>query len=283
MPSETSAESNTGGKGALANPAWLFPKLLVWFGASTGALTGICTVFGYLVEHAYLDHLGVTRTAYEATSREYVITGAKFLAGLLPLSAIGSVLFALHCWWVIVLAGVFAAAAWKNRLSTAIRLLAAAALYGAWLIAMALRFETAISPDQDGLAIFTFGTLAVLLYCSFELFRAAQTAEKSGMRDFILRLPLFGLVFCSVYALPILKGVNGTKREYPFVEFLGKDRDYFCQLAGAESQAVDPSCGLWQLIESGKERALLRKAPDTRIYVVPASAMKTFRFRDGQR
>src|SRR5579863_6119893 len=122
MASATSAPVESGGKSPLlSGPAWLFPKILAWFGASTGALTAICTVFGYLVEHAYLAQLGVSRTIYESTSREYVVTGALFLVGLVPSSVLGGVSFAIHYWWIVLLAVALSIASWRWRLSSRLR------------------------------------------------------------------------------------------------------------------------------------------------------------------
>jgi hypothetical protein len=259
-------------------PAWLLPKLLAWFGASTGALTAVCTVFGYLVEHSYLSQLGVPRTVYEATPREYVVSGAQFVASLIPLSALGSGLFIFHYWWVVLLSAVFAVAAWRRRLSSHARLLFAVALYTSWVIAMALRFETANPPDEQGLAMFTFGTVAAFLYCTGELCVATQlNEERRPTLELFAKLLLYALLFCSVFALPIIKGIHGTVRENPHIEFLGKDRQLLCALVGIESDASGPDCGPWQLIEFGKDRTLLRRTGDRSVYVVQSSSVTTFR------
>jgi hypothetical protein len=279
MASETDLSADSGtARLPLSGPLWLLPKLLLWFGASTGALTAICTVCGYLVEHAYLGQLGVPRSAYEATSSEYVVTGAQFLAGLIPVSLLGAPLFLVHYWWVAVLTAALLIFSWKRRLSPPGRFMLAAVSFAAWLAAMAFRFEVVTPPDREGFAMFAFGTMVAFLYGSCELFAAAQfakTAERAS--DLVARLPFFSLLVCSLFALPIVKGIHGTTRAYPNVEFLGKDRDFFCALASVPSQPSDPDCGSWQLIEFGKDRALLRRPPSPLVYVVPTNSTTTFR------
>lgn len=281
MASETDFPVDPAGKTALlSGPAWLLPKLLVWFGASTGALTAICTVFGYLVEHSYLDQLGVPRSAYEATSREYVVTGAQFLAGLVPVSLLGVPLFLAHYWWVDLLVAALAVLSWRRRFASSRRFMLAAGVYAAWLIAMAFRFERVTPPDREGFAMLAFGTIVAFFYCSCELFAAAQSAKMpQRASDLVARLPFVALLICSVFALPIVKGIHGTARTYPNVEFLGKDRELFCALAGVPSQPSDPDCGAWQLLEFGKDRALLRRPPSPFIYVVPTNSITTFRLQ----
>ncbi len=280
MASETDFPADPAKRTLLSGPAWLLPKLLLWFGASTGALTAICTVFGYLVEHSYLDQLGVPRSAYEATSREYVVTGAQFLVGLVPVSLLGGPLFLAHYWWVAVLVAAFAVLSWKRRFSSPRRFMLAAACYAAWLVAMAFRFERATPPDPESFAMLAFGTIVAFFYCSCELFAAAQSTKiPERASDLVARLPFFALLLCSVFALPIVKGIHGTTRTYPSVQFLGKDRELFCGLAGVPSQPSDPDCGTWQLVEFGKDRALLRRPPSPLIYVVPTSSITTFRLQ----
>jgi hypothetical protein len=260
-------------------PLWLIPKLIVWVGASTGALSLICTTFGFLVEHAYLDRLGVPRTVYEATSAEYLVTGAKFLAGVVPSAVVGAALFALSYWWMLLVVALSAIVIRWRRLGTNARLGIVTAVYGFWLSIMLVRFESGhSSPDTEGLAIFTFGTVAGVLYCCFELFVAAGKASPRPATEYLARIPLFALVFCCAFGLPLLKGIHGTQRQYPIIEFSRKDGDFFCELAG---QTDKKDCGKWQLIELGKERALLRRPPDPAVYVVPVSELKTFRLSQG--
>lgn len=262
-----------------AGPMWLFPKLVAWVGASTGALSLICTTFGFLVEHAYLERLGVPRTVYEATPAEYLVAGAKFLAGVVPLAVVGAGLFLLSYWWMLLLVVTSAILVRRRRIGVDARLGIAAAVYAIWIYAMLLRFESrGAKPDHEGLAIFAFGAAAGLLYCCFELFAAGVKSSPRPASEYLARAPLFALVFCCVFALPFLKGSHGTEKVYPYIEFLGKDHDTFCQLAGGIDKQ---DCAKWQLIELGKERALLRRPPDNAVFVVPVNELKTFRLSQG--
>jgi hypothetical protein len=276
MATETKPESVIGSPSEKlpVNMFLLASKLVAWVGVSTGALTLICTVFGYVVEHAWLDHLGVPANAYDAGSTAYVVSGLNFLASLIPLAVLGSLEFALDYWWMILLALAWAVAVWRLHPRPELRLMGATVLYTVWLAAMLIRFERdGDRSDPVALAIFAFGAVVGLLYCYQEAYIAAQRPEQSTLLAQAARLPIMVLVFCSFFALPYLKGVHGTERTLPRIQFVGKDRAYFCELLGRPD---DPQCGAWELIELGKDRALLRWPADHRIVVVPATAISTF-------
>jgi hypothetical protein len=259
----------------------LASKLVAWVGVSTGALTLICTVFGYVVEHAWLDHLGVPRIAYDSGSTAYVVSGMNFLASLIPLAVLGSLEFALDYWWMVLLALALGVAIWRLRPRSEFRLLGTTILYAVWLGAMLIRFERdGGRSDPNALAIFAFGTIVGLLYCYQEAYAAAQHPSRATLLAQAARLPILALVFCSFFALPYLKGIHGTERALLKIQFVGKDRAYFCELVG---RSDDPQCGDWELIELGKDRALLRWPPDHRIVVVPTGAISTFQIQNDGR
>jgi hypothetical protein len=258
----------------------LISKSLTWIGASAGAVTLCCTLFGFVVKHTLLDRLGVPRSVFEPTSTEYVVTGAKSLAGVIPLALYGAVEFLWQCWWLLLLIAVFAVALWKRRWPPEIRVLGAAAIYGLWLLMMLLRLIEFSPPDAEGLDIFAFGTIAGVLYCCIEIFLGARSFEARPVSIWMARLPLYALVFSAVFALPYLKGLHGTVQSYPLIQFLGKDRDYFCGLAqeGSAGDASKSTCAVYELIEQGRDRALLRKPPSSRIYVVSAASVAAANF-----
>src|SRR2546428_8857888 len=77
--------------------------LIAWVVTSGGAIGLILTAFGYLVEHAYLDRLGVPRTYYEAKPAEYMMAGGKFLMGVVQLTIVGVPQFAVRYWWLALI------------------------------------------------------------------------------------------------------------------------------------------------------------------------------------
>jgi hypothetical protein len=283
MATETKPELAIGSQGEKL-PVNLFlvaSKLVAWVGVSTGALTLICTVFGYVVEHAWLDHLGVPRIAYDSGSTVYVVSGVNFLASLIPLAVLGSLEFALDYWWMIPLAVALAVVVWRLRPRSEFRLLGATILYVVWLGAMLIRFERdGDRSDPNALAIFAFGTIVGLLYSYQEAYVAAQHPGPATFLAQAARLPVLALVFCSFFALPYLKGIHGTERVLPKIQFVGKDRAYFCELLG---RSDNPQCGVWELIELGRDRAVLRWPTDHRIVVVPANAISTFQIQNDGR
>jgi hypothetical protein len=256
-------------------------KMIGWIGASTGALTLFCTVFGFLVKQTVLERLGVSRSVFEPTSTEYVASGAKFLASLVPLAAFGAVEFFVAFWWAAASLVVFVLALlvvrrwrWKAEL----RLFGITALYAVWLVAMLLRLTERPARDSQGLDVFIFVTLAGVIYCYVEAWFAGSGSGAGAVLSWGARLPLYALMFCSVLALPYVKGLHGTIPTYPLIEFLGKDRDAFCALVAKSTSEEKPNadCAVFELIEQGSNRVLLRKPPKSKIYVVPVAEMNTF-------
>jgi hypothetical protein len=179
---------------------------------------------------------------------------------------------------IIPLALALTVAVWRLHPRSELRLLGATIVYAVWLGAMLIRFEhDGGHSDPNALAILAFGTIAGLLYCYWESYLAAQHAGQATFLTQAARLPIFALVFCSFFALPYLKGLHGTERTLPKIQFLGKDRAYFCELVGRPD---NPDCGDWELIELGKDRALLRWPLERRIVVVPANAISTFQIQN---
>jgi hypothetical protein len=256
----------------------LVSKSLAWIGASAGALTLCCTIFGFIVKHTVLEQLGVTRTVFEATSTEYVVSGAKFLGSVVPLALYGAFEFFVICWWAALALALFALAVRKWHFSAELRLFGVAAIYAIWLVAMLLRLIERPSPDARGLDVFAFVTLIGLIYCYIETYLAARAPADGAVRRWGARLPLYALVFCSAFALPYFKGLHGTAPTYPLVEFLGKDRETFCALAAEPTVEAHAKadCAVFELIEQGRDRVLLRKPPGSKIYVVPLTAVNTF-------
>ena len=256
-------------------------KLLVWIGASAGTLTLVLSTCGYLVEHAYLDRLGIPRTFYEAQPAEYVTAGGKFFMGIIPLAAAGAPQFVIRYWWLALAILAVGASAWRWRWREEWRWLSAAALLGMWLVVALPRFESDL-PTHDAnalVAILTTVVVAGILYCYVELAMRQprpDVAATSRRRAYAARLPFVVLLISAALALPYLRGAHAMTRRHPDIEFLGKDRAYFCELAGASDEAA---CGhdLSQLIEVGRDRAILRRSADTQIYVVPAGTLNTFR------
>ena len=136
MPSESQA---TPGLGERFEGFLLISKSLAWIGAAAGSLTFCCTIFGFLVKHTMLEQLGVSRTMFQSTSSEYVTTGAKFLAGVVPLALFGTVEFAKDCWWTLALIAVFAVALWRWHWRAEFRVFGATTIYCVWLVAMLFR------------------------------------------------------------------------------------------------------------------------------------------------
>ena len=257
-------------------------KLVTWVGASAGAISVVLSVFGYLVEYAYLDRLGVPRTYYEAKPAEYVMSGGKFLMGVIQLAAVGAPQFALRYWWLALALIAASVAAWRWRWPAEWRWLGAAAFLALWLLIALPQFETHLTPRDAHVlvAIFTAVTVAGILYAYAELSLDGPPADAAAAvplrRRYGPRIPFLLLLLSAVLALPYLRGAYATTRTLAEIEFLGKDRAYFCELAG---DASAPACAqeTWQFIEVGKDRAILRHTRDNRLYIVPASALNTFR------
>ena len=106
---------------------------------------------------------------------------------------------------------------------------------------------------------------------------AEQGVSSIGTR-YGVRVPFFVFLLCALVALPYLWGYYGLTREYPLVQFLAKDQAFFCDLVGKQTPLAHPSCDreFWEVINLGKERAILRRVVGSKIYVVPASSLTTF-------
>lgn len=275
------ADDKPGDSSPTGLPRWeAISRFLVWLGGSTGTIGVVLTAFGFLVEHAQFDRLGVPRTLYEATSREYVVTGGKFLMGLLPLALAGFLQFCVNYWWLAL--GILLASAltgWKAR-SSNVRWLVAAACLIVSLTVVAARFLRHDGPDGPGVAMFTFVVVGGLVFCYIEIaFGRPDTGPSHLASKYAFRLPLLVLLICSAVTLPYVHGYYAPPRDYPVTQFLGKDKTYFCELAGVQNSPERANCDLetWQVIEIGKDRAIVRRVSDSKIYVVPASSLTTFR------
>jgi hypothetical protein len=256
-------------------------KAVTWVGASAGALTLCCTVFGFLVKRTTLDQLGISRAVFEPASTEYVVVGAEFLASVVVFALFGVIEFFVACWWVVaalaLLVLVLLAARhrrWRNEL----RLLGVALLYAVWMAAMLLRLTESTVRDAAGFDIFCFVTLAGIVYCGIEAWLPASAHADGVLWRWGARLPMLALVFSSAFMLPYLKGVHGTIPSYPMIKFVGKDHDTFCALVtgGMQDERTAPDCAVFELLEQGRDRVLLRKFPEAKIYVVPRSAVSQF-------
>jgi hypothetical protein len=249
-------------------------KLIAWVGASAGAIGLVLTVFGYLVEHAYLDRLGVPRSYYEAKPIEYITVGGKFLMGVIQLSFIGVPQFLIRFWWLALILLATAAVAWRWRWPEQWRWLTAAGFMFIWLSLALPKFDNGLSQREAYamVAAFTAITAVGIVYSFVEL---SISRPATSWRLYTPRVPFFLLLSASILALPYLRGAYATERNNPTVEFIGKDHSYFCEIAGDTSEACASQS--WQLIEAGKDRAILRHSTDHKIYVVPAAALNTFR------
>ena len=100
-------------------PGWqLLPRFLLWLGGSTGGIGIVLSVFGLLIDHAHFDRLGIPRTLYEATPNEYLVTGGKFLLGIVPLALTGSLQFILSYWWLVLGTILLSALIWWKSYSS---------------------------------------------------------------------------------------------------------------------------------------------------------------------
>jgi lysylphosphatidylglycerol synthetase-like protein (DUF2156 family) len=275
------ADDHRGDSSSSGLPGWQkISSFLVWLGGSTGTISVVLTVFGFLVEHARFDRLGVPRTLYEATSREYVVTGGKLLMGLLPMALAGFLQFCVNDWWLA--AGILVAGAvtvWKSKSSNVRWLVAAACLIVA-LAVVGARFLRHDGSDGPGVAMFTFVVVGALVFCYIEIaFGRPDTDLPHLASKYAFRLPFLVFLICSVVTLPYIHGFYSPPQDYPVAQFLGKDKTYFCELAGVQNSPQRASCDLetWQIIEIGKDRAILRRISDSKIYVVPAGSLTAFR------
>jgi hypothetical protein len=250
----------------------LASKFVLWLGGSASAISLFLTGLGYLVEHARLDRLGVPRSLYEASPTEYIVIGGKFLLGLAPLAAAGSVHFVSRYWWLAVVTVLTALLSWWKDWSTNWRWLAFAGC-----LALSLSFVAAGRWDENTVAMFTFLTVAAIAYCYVEIVFATGPARLASR--VACQLPFFAVLSCAVVALPYLRGTYGLSYNYPVVKFLGKDEVFFRELASGSVTQNHNDCveGLWELIDIGKQRVILRNVCDTKVYLVPSGAVSTFR------
>jgi hypothetical protein len=277
--------NNTHKETELAAWQWV-PRFLVWLGTSAGALGVVFSVFGFLVEHAWFDRLGVPRSLYEATANEYLVTGGKFLLGTFPLGLLGAVQFVVNYSWLALGSFLAGSLAWWFRSSSALRWLLATVLLALSLSVVALRFERATTADYTGLAMFTFVVVVGMSFAYLEIYFERETRNEeqseSLLSRYATRAPFFLFLLCALTALPYLRGYYALDRDYPIVQFLGKDKKFFCELVGnssASELSIPCDQELWQVIDIGQQRALLRRLADARIYVVPASVLTTFSIR----
>jgi hypothetical protein len=248
-------------------------------GASTGVIGVVLTAFGFLVEHAEFDRLGVPRTLYEATPNEYLVTGGKFLMGIVPLALVGALQFVVNYWWLALASLLLGGLVWWTHASANLRWLIATGPLAFSLGLLGHRLSGHQTADYEGAAMFTFVVLASLAFSYVEIFlKGSKPNQKPAalpLSSYAARAPFLVLLLCALTALPYLRGYYAIDRDYPVVRFLANDKKFFCDLVGGDSTSPCEQ-ELWQLIEIGKQRALLRRADDSRIYVVPASSLATF-------
>jgi hypothetical protein len=262
-------------------PGWpLVPRFLLWLGSSTGAIGVLLSTFGFLVEHAYFDRLGIPRTLYQATPHEYLVTGGKFLLGIVPLALAGLLQFCLN-YWLLALATALLVALfwWRGWLSNA-RWLAAAICLVIALVVVARRFKSDGPPDYAGVAMFTFVVVAAIAFAYVEVFFTSGDAPRvQSISRYACRIPFAVTLISALVALPYLRGYYALERQYPVVQFLAKDQTYFCSLSGHQPPPESRSCEqeTWQIIDMGADRAIVRRVLDSRIYVVPAASVTAFR------
>lgn len=262
----------------------VIPRFLLWLGGSAGVIGVVLTTFGFLVEHAHFDRLGIPRSIYSATPNEYLVTGGKFLLGIVPLTLAGFLEFCLDYWWLALAVLLLGVVMWWRKGSANLRWLLAAVCLTIAVCLLALRFQKHDAPDHQGVAMFTFVVIAALVFVYVEVAFANTGATDqdppASMRSkYASRAPFILVLPCALIALPYLRGYYALERDYPVVQFLGKDKGFFCDLAGnpATSKQVGCEGEAWQVIDISIERAILRRVEDSRIYIVPASSLTTFR------
>jgi hypothetical protein len=260
-------------------PGWnLVPRFLVWLGGSTGAIVVVLSALGFLVEHAYFDRLGIPRTLYQATPHEYTITGGKFLMGIVPLAFVGALHFCLNYWWLALLTLLLGGLIWWKNWFPNARWLLAAAWLALSLALLALRLQQR-SSDSVGVGMFTFVVAAALAFIYVEVFFLGKDSDGATLSQYASRAPFVIILVCAIVALPYLRGYYAQDREYPVVQFLAKDKTFFCDLSASKAPDQAPACAQesWQIIDIGADRAIVRRVLDSKIYVIPASSITTFK------
>ena len=262
-------------------PGWAsVSRFLVWLGGSTGAIGIVLSTFGFLVEHAYFDRLGIPRSLYQATPHEYLITGGKFLMGIIPLALAGLLQFCVNYWWLALAFAVVALLVRWRRFPSRIRWLVGALCLATSLTIVGRRFKADGEPDYAAVAMFTFIVVASMVQAYVEaFFFGNKTSDDHPLSYNACRAPFAVILISALVALPYLRGFYGLKRDNPVVQFVGKDLTYFCSLASSLPTQDSSACAqeTWQIIDIGADRAIVRRVADSRIYVVPTSALTTFR------
>lgn len=270
----------------LVKKFWLF---IGWLVGSAGSISLLLSAVGFLVEHAYLERIGLTHTLYEATAPEYIVSGGKFLMGIIPLAVIGFFYFLFNFWWLslaIIFVTVFL---WRKKVSSEKRLIVVAILYAIWLTLIIPFFDrnslinsiVSLSTEK-GVTIFTFTTITAIVYFCIEILHSEKRKTKNLMRKYFERAPLFLLLICSVIALPYLRGRYAIQRNYPLIEPLAEDRIFFNNLVSSDPEnSINQEKGSqnenWRLIHIGKEKAILLRVADGQIYVVSKNKIMNFR------
>lgn len=266
-------------------------SIVAWAGGSMGGIGVILSACGYIVEHAYLESLGIPRWAFEAKAAEYIISGGNFLIGLGPLAVVGTASFFLYCWWFALALATASVSAWRLRLGAGSRLTLFAVLYAFWLFLFLFHLggdgqQNVLFPKDPAtmVAIFTFTAFVASGYFYTEVLialpeRATNNTKSLPLQSYLPRAPFFILLICSFVMMPYLRGAYATKRLHPIIEPIGSESAFLRELTQSStgSGGGKPSCKVWQLIEIGERNAILRCVDDGSIVIVPAKKIGAFR------
>ena len=123
-----------------------------------------------LIDHAHFDRLGIPRTLYEATPNEYLVTGGKFLLGIVPLALTGSLQFILSYWWLVLGTILLSALIWWKSYSSRVRWLIAAGCMALALVLLAYYFKNQRAPGlPEGVTMFIFVVVVGITYSYVEV------------------------------------------------------------------------------------------------------------------
>ena len=249
---------------------------VAWIGASLGAITAILAALGYLVEGGYLSSFGLNRGMLELASIEYVATGGQFMLGLLPLSLVGALNFALDFWWAaLLLAAACVLAAWR-RLGSTGRWTLVTLANGLWLSRAIPMLEGAAagSDAHRVVSMMSFIALLSLLYAGIE-YRLAKAPTPRSTR--VAQVLFAAVLSVSLLTLPYARGSKGLVRALPSVQLPLKETTALCQMAEPAAEPTACAARNWRLVQLGKDRSILLDPADGALYLVPAAATATLR------
>ena len=109
-------------------------QFVVWFGGASSGLALLLTACGFIVNYAYLDSLGVPRSAFDVKVSEHVLAGGNFIISLFQFTSLGLINILLNAWWLIGIVLLVGIICWRLCIKPGYRIQLFGLIYAGWML-----------------------------------------------------------------------------------------------------------------------------------------------------